>query len=513
MRKYFYNLFLFVILCFPILLDGFLSGAGSKYTILMLVSWALPITLFPRLAKTYFVLVPILLYPFYFFSIAHIILFGAPIGLPSFETLVETNLSESWEFITHFINLKILFLLALMLFVPIFVIQKVKRLDKNISKKMANFVAIICLVCLIITITRGIYTPNKQHTLLPLRLLTFYYSTKNDLNKLKLLKAQRKFEKFESINSIHPVDLKETYVVVLGESVDRKHLSLYGYDRDTSPLLGSLKADLYIFDNIVSPHAHTVQVLRKALTFARGNDLAPFRNKGSVINYFNDAGFKTFWISNQFTAGDSDNLPAVIGSDATSSIFLNQTHWKGGSIQKPPFDEVVLEPLAQALTDEAPKKMIFIHLMGSHTAYEHRFPENFKKFNQGKTSRQKAVDNYDNSILYTDFVLYLALNQLTQRRNEQTFFLYLADHGNDVYDNDESCLCHNEGIGSRHMFEVPFIFWPNELYAQNNPNILAHLSKSLHRLYNTQDLIYTLIWLAGLRNKDFDESKILGAEN
>ena len=190
MKKYLYNLFLFVILCFPILLDTFLSGTGLKYNILMVLSWALPIALFPKLTKKYFVLVLILIYPFYFLDISHIILFGSPIDTPSFETLFETNLSESREFITHFINLKIFCLLALMLLVPVFALQKVKRVDKIAHKKLANFIAVLCLVCLMITIAKGIYTPSKQKLFLPLKLWTYYHSIKNDFDKLKNFKKK-----------------------------------------------------------------------------------------------------------------------------------------------------------------------------------------------------------------------------------------------------------------------------------------------------------------------------------
>lgn len=44
-----------------------------------------------------------------------------------------------------------------------------------------------------------------------------------------------------------------TLVLVIGESTNRQRMSLYGYERETTPNLDKLRDQLAIFDNVVTP--------------------------------------------------------------------------------------------------------------------------------------------------------------------------------------------------------------------------------------------------------------------
>ena len=95
-----------------------------------------------------------------------------------------------------------------------------------------------------------------------------------------------------------------TLVLVLGESTTREHMHLYGYNRDTTPNLDALAASdkgLTVFRDVVSPRPYTIEVMQQILTFGDEQNPDRFLSDPSLINLLKQAGYKTFWITNQQT--------------------------------------------------------------------------------------------------------------------------------------------------------------------------------------------------------------------
>ena len=59
-----------------------------------------------------------------------------------------------------------------------------------------------------------------------------------------------------------------TLVLVIGESTNRDHMSLYGYPRSTTPKLDAMRQELSVFKQVVAPRPYTIEVLQQALTLA-----------------------------------------------------------------------------------------------------------------------------------------------------------------------------------------------------------------------------------------------------
>ncbi|MDT0294985.1 sulfatase-like hydrolase/transferase [Mesonia ostreae] len=146
-------------------------------------------------------------------------------------------------------------------------------------------------------------------------------------------------------------------VVIIGESTNRNHMSLYGYYRNTNPLLAK-QIELWISKDVITPHVHTVTALNKILT------LNSFENKrkkenASIIQLANQAGYKTFWLSNQRPVGINESVPTLIGNAANEKKFLNTDNYNRKS-----YDEVLLPAFNEALQDSATYKMIFFASFG-----------------------------------------------------------------------------------------------------------------------------------------------------
>ena len=137
-----------------------------------------------------------------------------------------------------------------------------------------------------------------------------------------------------------PEKAPQTLVVVIGESHTRHHMSLYGYGRNTNPLLSEQGSGLKVYRDVVSPQVHTIPVLRAALTFADHEHPEKLTEQPSLFELFNRAGYETYLISNQPFENSSSSYESLLrlAQHTTDLSRLNQP------------DGVVLESLKQGIS-------------------------------------------------------------------------------------------------------------------------------------------------------------------
>ncbi|MGO3154838.1 sulfatase-like hydrolase/transferase [Mesonia sp.] len=292
-------------------------------------------------------------------------------------------------------------------------------------------------------------------------------------------------------------------VVIIGESTNRNHMSLYGYYRNTNPLLAKQK-ELWISKDVITPHVHTVIALDKILT------LNSFENKrrednASVIQLANQAGYKTFWLSNQRPVGINESVPTLIGYAATEKIFLNTDNYNRKS-----YDEVLLPAFNEALQDPAPYKMIFLHLSGTHLGYQERYPNTYQHFKdtpKTKFQHERAygfINQYDNAIRYNDYIINDLLEQLKAQQTS-SYMIYFSDHGDDVFD-DYDNAGHSEDIGTNGMFEIPYITWVSPHFKEQLKSDLE-VTKIENRKYLLDEFIHAFADLSQISFDGLDKTK------
>lgn len=495
-------LIFFLYISFVFFSGYYFFGKFSYFYPLIFLSFLTPFFIFPKRIKLYVLLLFVFLYIPYFLNISHFILFGDTINSSSLNAIFDSNPQESIGFVKHFFNVKIFFLLLSFISVFFFVILKIKNIIYNNTLCRINFAFLkICFVCMFVCIVKIFFSYDTNILLNGYRL---FNEEKDIFKKIRNERIIQKFQNIQPIFSDNKIsETGETYVIVIGESVDRKHLGIYGYSRQTTPVISKTN-NIYAFDNIVSPNAQTLDSLTKALTFY--DNINFFQSKRSIINFFNDAGFKTFWISNQnFSGWGKASLISLIAQDAGKYGFINRFSWES---LKAPYDEKLLPYFEKAVNDPYKKKIIFIHLMGSHDPYSDRYPEKFNAFKGNNNWRAQTVAEYDNSILYTDYVLGKIIDVLAKRK-EFSYMLYFSDHGEDVYEDERSSFAHADFIGTRHMYEIPFILWLSDYYKENMPDIVNDIEKFKNRPYNIQNLTNTITELSNLESPDIDKTKSL----
>lgn len=298
-----------------------------------------------------------------------------------------------------------------------------------------------------------------------------------------------------------------TLVLVIGESTNRQRMSLYGYSRETTPQLDAMRDQLIAFDNVVTPLPYTIEALQQVLTFADEDNPTRHLTHPSLINMMRQAGYKTFWITNQQTLTERNTMLTVFSKQADEQVYLNNNREQNAR----QYDNAVFEPFSAALADKAPRKLIVIHLLGTHMKYEYRYPKDQIVFNDNtdthqhlKESQLEVYNSYDNAVYFNDSVVATLINRFSDS-DPNGFLVYLADHGEAVYDAAHpEVLGRNSGAPTSSMYTIPLILWLSPQWKSNFPE---DYTQTTSRPYNTANFIHTWADLAGLRFDGFDASR------
>ena len=298
-----------------------------------------------------------------------------------------------------------------------------------------------------------------------------------------------------------------TLVLVIGESTSQLHMSLYGYPRRTSPRLESMRDQLAVFNRVVASRPYTIETLQQALTFADQENPNLHLTQPSLMNIMKQAGYKTFWVTNQQTLSGRNTMLTNFSQQTDEQVYLNHTR----SQNSYSFDEEVLEPFARILQDPAERKFIVVHLLGTHMVYEYRYPSEFAAFNDKAglpdwvTDRQlPLINHYDNAVRYNDHVVASLIERL-DAQGGQSMMLYFSDHGEDVFDSPGHAFAgRNEARPTLPMYAVPFVLWRSAAWREAFPRDFA---RQADRPYQTAHLIHTWADLAGLSFDGYDPTK------
>ncbi len=297
-----------------------------------------------------------------------------------------------------------------------------------------------------------------------------------------------------------PADEPQLVVVVLGESSRYDRWSLNGYARETNPLLSREENVVALPDVITSVSATRLSVpviiSRKPAT----ESLKDGFSEKSFLTAFKEAGFKTFWLSNQISFGKFDTPVSVFAKEADVVDFLNL----GGFTDNSNYDEVLFGPLKHALHDPAPKKLVVLHTLGSHWNYSHRYPKQFDKWLPSLFGIDKPVytdirfkeqmnNSYDSSILYTDWFLAQVIDALKETQQPASM-LYVADHGQTLFDN--ACRLVFHGHNTQYEFHIPAFAWYSDAYRERNPDKVEQLLRHRKAKLATENIFHTLLDLA-----------------
>lgn len=296
------------------------------------------------------------------------------------------------------------------------------------------------------------------------------------------------------------------FVLVIGETSRADNWQLGGYDRTTNPRL-SHRDNLVWFGRALSESNTThksVPLLMSPLTADTfGDSICCVR---SVIDAFNEAGFSTAWLSNQQRNGA---IIDFFGEEADTAHFLvdDGAHHFDMDLC-PELDKVI------AANDGRPLFAV-LHTYGSHFNYSDRYPHGHEAFEPAqnmqatRTNRAELLNAYDNSICYVDAVLDSVASVL-EHSGRPAAMLYLADHGEDIFDDGRERFLHASPTPTYWQLHVPMIVWADSMYVSEHADKLAAAQQNAHKnVSSSRSAFHTLLSLADISAPCYDSAASL----
>ena len=444
--------------------------------------------------------------------------YNALLGVGTVNSLFETNPKESAEFLKTFVGVEGLALAAVVIILVYLLVKhkpwKRVQIDLISQRVLAGIVFVL-------SAAYGIYMcigyPGLMfggENLTPLTRLMGAVNTawKNHVAYQELV------AKLDDDIHLSRNDGRITNIVfILGESTNRNHMHLYGYELPNTPNLDEMakKGEIVYFTNVVSAHSTTVASLSKIFTFCNHEAPKPWYEYNNLIDIMNAAGYKTHWLSNQESSGIWGNVAQIYAahSDVSHYTQIRDSQEDDGRVDGELFP-LVDNAIASASAD---KNFYVVHLMGCHLAYYNRYPYIFTKFTEKDITgnynddQKEVIAQYDNAIYYNDYIVSGIIDKFRET-NTDTIVIYLPDHGEAVYD-EEGINGHIEENPSRHMIEVPLIMWASEKFKQNHPEKWELIQTAVHNPYMTDDMIHTVLDIADIGTVDYDpERSIINRE-
>lgn len=423
--------------------------------------------------------------------------FNETIDRTALYAVFQTNTREAFEFWNDFLATKWTGLYVLCLIaVGVLMVTHEYRKDLKIKRSL-------------LLIAVGAFSILTASTATSLRLPHQIYSAAKEYHTelatfRKLLDRRNSGQSFFAAHKDHDDEL---HVVIIGESLNKRHMSLYGYHRPTTPLLSELlrKDEIIAYVNAFSSHTHTMPVLSHALTEANQFNNKKYFESASIIDALKAARFETVWITNQSLLGAWDNLVSIIANSADKLIGINTSF--GRTTQTQSMDHELLPYFHQEITQPIEgNKAIIVHLMGNHGSYCNRFTEDFaefseplsrgmfgRKISEGGLTQAHTINCYDNSVLYNDYVVSSIIKAL-QERGGVSSAVYLADHGEDVI----ADLGHNSAKFTFEMTNIPLIFWMSDDFKKRYPEKSKNIANGADRFFSNDLLYDTVLGLAGI---------------
>ena len=310
-------------------------------------------------------------------------------------------------------------------------------------------------------------------------------------------------------------------VLVIGESYNKHHSTLYGYHLQTTPLQQKRKdnGELYVFSDVVSPWNITSNAILGILSLweygmkeSLGEmPLSPmlFRRAGYSVNFFSNQ-----FILRGFLKGTTNQAGHFFLADyeVSDSLFTFR------NFKNCKFDTELVEQVNDYRKENSQQHytLDIIHLIGQHFDYSERYPKPDNSLSM-EDYDGKGIDiedkltlmQYDKATHYNDIVLDSILNLY---QDDDAIVLFVADHGEEAYDDEPlhgRLFQEPTPSQARYEFEVPMWIWCSQSYRQNHPEVIQRIEDSVNKPFLSDGLSQVLLYLAGISCPWYDDTRNL----
>ena len=439
---------------------------------------------------------------------------GVLITSEQVQNLMQTDVAEardtwSWHLVVWTLGMTVLPIIAILM-----VKLKPEPMLRQIVKKVIASIVSLALVGGLLFVfyvdfaaifrehrdLKGMISP--QNTIAS---TLSYYKKKSPKEKLPLIAYG---EDAHVVQPAQPSKLPKLMVLVVGETARAENFSLNGYAKNTNPKLA--KQDLINFAQVSScgtATAVSVPCMFSGMPRKEYDERLASHREG-LLDIAKRAGYQVTWI---------DNNSGCKGTcDRVEQFKIPEPIQKKWCKDEECFDDILIDSLKAYLAtipkDDTRPRLVVLHQMGSHgPAYYKRIPAEFKVFKptcdtnaiQG-CSRDALVNSYDNTLLYTDYVLDSLIETLKGQTQHEAGLWYLSDHGESTGESGMYLHGAPYAIAPTQQTHVPMFMWFSDLWKKQAPEQMKCLAKQNKSELSQDNLFPTMLSLLDVKTKVID---------
>ena len=319
-------------------------------------------------------------------------------------------------------------------------------------------------------------------------------------------------------------------VLIIGESYNKYHSQLYGYDKATTPRqVRRRRTDrLVTFTDVVAPWNLTSFVFKNVFSMHVVGQQGDWCDYPLFPELFRKAGYHVSFITNQFLPKAKEAVYDFSGGFFLNNPELSRAQFDVRNERVHVLDEGILDDYDQLLKrgpigyvqakDEAENRLegnlIIFHVMGQHVNYNARYPKKQRKWTADDYDRpdlshkkRDILSHYDNATLYNDSIVDQIL---TRFEDQEAIVIYFSDHGEECFGDGFQYYGRNHSAEitprlAHQEFDIPFWIWCSHSYAVKHPDIYQQVIQARNRRLMTDALPHLLLYLAGIHAKDYHE--------
>lgn len=391
------------------------------------------------------------------------------------ESMVGNVLNTKYEESVSFLSIKLFLYIFLLGILPAILIVKSQIIKVKPKKFLINtsLTLLFIIVLVFVNASNWLWIDKNSKQLGGLAMpwcysvnIGLFYAHKNEAN-----------EKEISLPNATIKDNKKSVVVlVIGESARKQNFSLYGYSRNTNPLLSSVP-NLFHFD-ANSCATYTTAGIKCILEHTNTNELYEI-----LPNYLYRNNVEVVWRSTNW-----GEPPIHIKNYLSKETLMSNCKGEGCN-----YDEIHLNGLKEEiLASKKEKVLIILHTSTSHgPTYSKKYPPKFEVFKPvcnsvelGNCSQQALMNAYDNTIIYTDYILYKVIENLKALKEFNSTMIFVSDHGESL--GEKNLYMHGVpmSFAPKEQYEIPFIVWMSDHSKQLKPNKTLSQNHVFHSVLN-----------------------------
>ena len=348
----------------------------------------------------------------------------------------------------------------------------------------------------------------------PYRLAFSLYANRLASRQIVQLEAASKKIRIDSCSFRVP-----EIVLVIGESYNKHHSQLYGYDKPTTPRQMAMAADssLVVFTDVVASWNLTSFVFKHMLSLWAVGEEGEWCDEPLFPEVFRKAGYQVDFLTNQFQPKAKDAVYDFSGGFFLNDPDFSKRQFDTRNSRTYRYDETLLKAY-DALnqkdqsrdsleTSKNQGRLTILHLMGSHVDYRARYPKQRQYFTPSMYQRPELTDKqrrilseYDNSLRYNDSILWA----VTQRfADKDAVVIYVPDHAEEIFDGKPYIYGRMHGANidyrlARNEMEIPFWIWGSPRYIERHPYGWKAIQAAKDRPLMTDVLPHLLLYLGGI---------------